>query len=92
MLPVALIVDPADDEVELPLVEDELPEELNWRTAKSTLPEVGLMSTSLIVPRVEPEELCTWEPVNCEARTACLPELLPVALRVELLLLEGSEL
>jgi len=44
--------------------EDELPEDdepLSERIAKSTLPELGLMMTSLIVPRFSPDEPCTDE-------------------------------
>jgi hypothetical protein len=34
------------------------------RIAKSTLPEVGLMTTSWIVPNVSPDEPCTLELLN----------------------------
>lgn len=55
------------------------PEEVNDRTAKSILPELGLMTTSLIVPNCSPEEDLTSEPVNLLARISCWP-MRPVAL------------
>lgn len=62
---------------ELPEVPDEWelpelpPDEVNDRTAKSILPELGLMTTSLIVPNCSPEEDLTSEPVNLLARISC---------------------
>ncbi len=44
--------------------------ELSERTAKSSRPEVGLTITSLIVPRVLPEESVTCAPVNWLARSS----------------------
>ena len=42
----------------------EVPELLKERIAHSSLPEAGLMITSLIVPNESPEVDCTVEPVN----------------------------
>jgi hypothetical protein len=61
------------------LVEDELvdddvpeldPELFRDRIAKSTLPEVGLMMTSWIVPSVSPDEPCTLELLSLLAWTS----------------------
>lgn len=57
-----------------------VPAELTDRTAKSTRPDVGLMITSLSVPRFCPEELVTCAPSNCEARKCCCCPIRPVAL------------
>lgn len=47
---------------------EELPSEI---TAKSTLPELGLIMTSLMVPRDSPELDLTSALVNWLARTSC---------------------
>ena len=60
-------------EVAPPLVAPLVPEvalELNERIAKSTRPELGLRMTSLIVPRVVPEELLTLAPISLLARNS----------------------
>jgi hypothetical protein len=46
-------------------------EPLNEITAKSTLPEFGLMMSSLIVPMDSPDEALTSALVNWLARTSC---------------------
>jgi hypothetical protein len=61
----------------VPLVAPLEPSEI---TAKSTLPEPGLMMTSLMVPSVElPAEPFTCDPTSLVAQTSWLPER-PVAL------------
>ena len=47
------------------------PEELKEITAKSTLPEPGLMITSSIFPRSSPEELLMEELLSWLARISC---------------------
>ena len=62
----------AEPEVpDVPDVLEELPEdepEVSARTAKSILPEAGLMMMSLSVPRVSPELPLTSAPVSLLAR------------------------
>lgn len=53
---------PEVDEVEL--VPELLPDELNWTTANSTLPDCGLMITSLIVPTEVPDDPWIWAPLS----------------------------
>lgn len=58
---------PVDGVLEL-VSPEELPSEI---TAKSTLPEVGLIMTSLMVPTESPELDLTSALVNWLARTSC---------------------
>jgi len=54
-------------------VDDESVEPLDPReiTAKSTLPDIGLMMMSLIVPtELLPEDPLIWAPISFEARTS----------------------
>jgi hypothetical protein len=66
---------------------DDEPAPLREMTANSTRPELGLIMTSLIVPRPSPDEDCTCELLSCDARMACWPMERPVALKPLLLLL-----
>jgi len=70
---VELVDEPAVAEAvdEVPVVPEEgvfAPSEM---TAKSTLPDCGLIMTSLIVPTESPEEDFTSAPVNWLARISC---------------------
>ncbi len=57
--------------VELLPLELLLPElSLNAITAKSIRPELGLKTTSLMVPKVCPEEPVTWAPVSWLTRSS----------------------
>src|SRR5882762_3078297 len=56
-----------------------LPVELQAITAKSILPEAGLIITSSSLPNCSPEEPLTVAPMSLLARTSCCPER-PVAL------------
>jgi hypothetical protein len=71
--PVVVVLAPVldVDGVVLPLIA----EELNWITAKSILPESGLMITSLMVPSWSPDVVCTCAPVSLVARMSwcCRP-------------------
>ena len=62
------------DEVGLVVDEDELDDDalepLSEITANSTLPELGLMIVSLMVPRFSPDEDWTWQLPSCEVRMA----------------------
>jgi hypothetical protein len=83
--PVAPVVELREDRlllvpVVLELSLPEAPLEPSEITAKSTLPELGLMMTSLMVPSVElPAEPLTCDPISLLAQTSWLPER-PVAL------------
>jgi hypothetical protein len=78
-----------EDELVADVLEDVVPElepELfSDRMAKSTLPEVGLMTTSWIVPNVSPDEPCTLQLFNLLAWISCCDMLRPVGLRLLLL-------
>jgi len=67
--------DDEDDDEELLELEGSLLEALELppvtdNTAKSTLPDVGLIRTSLIVPIVSPEDDVTLELLRSAARTS----------------------
>jgi len=61
-----------------------LPEELSERMAKSIRPEPGFTMTSLMVPRVSPEELLTSELLSWLALISWCP-IRPVALKCRLI-------
>lgn len=63
-LAVLLLVELLDDAPDVAL-------ELIWITAKSIRPELGLIITSLMVPRLDPDELDTVAPINWLPRTCC---------------------
>lgn len=86
LLGLVLLLDPPkellpDVPEELPLGLELPPEllEFNDSTAKSILPEFGLIMVSLIVPRVSPVDPVTFAPINWLARKSWCP-MRPVAL------------
>jgi hypothetical protein len=50
-----------EDELVADVLEDVEPELFSDRMPKSTLPDVGLITTSWIVPNVSPDEPCTLQ-------------------------------
>jgi hypothetical protein len=79
------VIDPGverDDAEELERVSVEDDPEYD-STAKSILPEAGLMMTSSILPKSSPEEVLIDEPVSLLARISCWP-IRPVGLNCEL--------